>query len=250
MIPLFSSHFSLGRSILTLEKANKSKDNGPDSIIDLAIKHNFKDVFLLETSIASFPDAYEAFKESGLNLRFGLKLICCNNIEDKSEESLKTNHKICIFFRNTQGYYDAIKIWSKAATVGKYYEPRIDIENLKMLWNNDNLLLAIPFYDSFLFKNNIEGARCLPNFEFTKPIFFVENNDLPFDFVMRDIVSYYCKDKHEIQEAKSIFYANRVDFKAFQTFRCISKRSVLSNPKLSNHCSAEFCLESLLECKS
>ena len=42
IIPLFKSQYSIGKSILTLEKAESSQDDGPDSIIDICLKNNLK----------------------------------------------------------------------------------------------------------------------------------------------------------------------------------------------------------------
>ena len=41
VVPLFKSHYSLGRSILTLEKAGETAENYPDSIIDIVKNNKF-----------------------------------------------------------------------------------------------------------------------------------------------------------------------------------------------------------------
>ena len=46
IMPLFKSHFSIGRSILTLEDEEK-EENQPDSIIDIAKDNNLKEVNLV-----------------------------------------------------------------------------------------------------------------------------------------------------------------------------------------------------------
>lgn len=243
-IPLFSTHYSLGRSILTVEKYGKSKKTGADSVVDLIKDNQLKEAYIVDENIAGFPELYENFKEVNIPLRYGIKIICCNDITDKSEESLNTNSKIIIFCLNTQGYYDLLPIWSRAATEGKYYVPRIDWKGLKELWTK-NLALCIPFYDSFLFVNNLENGRAMPDFP-AEPIFFIENNELPFDDLMNQIVKDFCKDKYKIQAAQSIFYNKKSDVKAFQVFRCLNKRSTLSHPKLNQFCSNTFCFENYL----
>lgn len=246
-IALFTSHYSFGRSILTLEKKNSSKDTGPDSIIDLALKHDIKDVYLIEDNLSSFIEAYENSAAAGLNLRYGLRLTMTNDASKKDEESLKSNHKLIIFALNTAGWYKLCSIYSKAACDFKYYEPRMDYKTLKELWSAD-LGAAVPFYDSFLYNNNLLGNNCIPDL-FFDPVFFLENNDLPMDETMRGIVQDFCFSNNEpkIQETQTIYYNRYSDFKAYNVFRCIDKRSTLAKPNLENFCSNTFCLEHYLE---
>lgn len=248
MLPLFKSHYSISKSILTLEKADTSKQNGPDSIIDIALENNLKEVWLVEDSMTGFMEAYKNCQESKLNLRFGVRLTLCENMEKKDEDSLKTHQKIIVFMRNTEGYKDLIKLYSKAATEGFYYLPRLDCKVLKKLWNKDNLSLSIPFYDSFIFKNSLYFDTCIPEFEFTEPTFFIEDNGLPFDYLIKQNVEKYSKASNfETVLTKSIYYKKREDFKAFMTFKCIHNRTSLEKPNLEHMSSAEFCFESYLD---
>ena len=48
VVPLFKSHYSLGRSILTLDKVDSSIENGPDSIVDICAKNDLSRVTLLD----------------------------------------------------------------------------------------------------------------------------------------------------------------------------------------------------------
>ena len=43
-IPVFKSHYSIGKSILTLEAPAKVKEGGADSIIDIALDAGLKEV--------------------------------------------------------------------------------------------------------------------------------------------------------------------------------------------------------------
>jgi DNA polymerase III alpha subunit len=136
-----------------------------------------------------------------------------------------------------------IKIYSFSAKNGFYYEPRIDFDTLKTLWDDKDLSLAVPFYDSFLHKNSLYGSICLPDFSFSKPTFFVEDNDLPFDPILTKLVNDYANKKYEIVRTKSIFYKNRKDFKSYLTFKCINKRTTLDKPEIEHMCSNEFSFE-------
>ena len=72
MIPLFKSHYSLGRSILTLEDKNE-KDNYPDSIIQICKENKIKDLFLVEDNLSSFLEAYFNCKNNNINLNYGVR---------------------------------------------------------------------------------------------------------------------------------------------------------------------------------
>ena len=41
MLALFKSHYSIGKSILTLKHPEKVEDGGPDSIFSIAKENNF-----------------------------------------------------------------------------------------------------------------------------------------------------------------------------------------------------------------
>jgi len=245
VLPLFKSHFSIGRSILTLEDEEK-EENQPDSIIDIAKDNNLKEVNLVEDNMTSFLQAYTNTKKYNINLRYGLRISINDDMNERSEESRQKTSKVVIFFKNEQGYKNLIKIFSTAAKDGFYYEPRIDFKTLKSLWSDKNLILCIPFYDSFIFNNTLRGTVCVPDLEFTKPILFIENNSLPFDHIIKDKVLAYAKaNKLEVLNTKSIYYKDGKDFKAYLTFRCINNRTTLNKPELSHMTSNRFSFESL-----
>jgi DNA polymerase-3 subunit alpha len=251
IIPLFKSHYSIGRSILTLEDEDYS-DKYPDSVIQIAKDNNLKELYLVEDNMTSFLQAYTNTKKLNINLRYGLRLTVTDNIDEKNEESRNKNSKIVIFFKNEEGYKKIIKIFSIAAKNGFYYEPRIDYKFLKSIWSEKDLLLCVPFYDSFIFNNLLRGYLCTPQIDFAQPIFFAEDNDMPFDKIIKNkIVEYANKNKHKIINVKSVYYKNKNDFKAYLTFRCINIRSTLNKPEIEHMTSNEFSFESYLEkCKN
>ena len=245
VLPLFKSHYSIGRSILTLEDEEK-EENQPDSIIDIAKDNDLKEIYLVEDNMTSFLQAYTNTKKYNINLRYGLRLTITDNFKDKTDESREKNSKFVIFFKNEEGYKKLIKIFTIASKDGFYYEPRLDFKTLENIWNDNDLLLCIPFYDSFIFNNTLKGSVCIPNIEFTKPILLLESNGLPFDHIIRDKVLNYAKNnKLESLEVKSIYYKNNQDFKAYLTFRCINNRSTLNKPELQHMTSNRFSFESL-----
>jgi DNA polymerase-3 subunit alpha len=242
MIPLFKSHYSLGRSILTLEDKSEV-DDYPDSIIQIAKENNLKEVFLVEDNMSSFLEAYTNTRNNDIKLNYGLRITITESIEDKSEESRSKNSKIIIFFKNNQGYSLLTRLYSKASKEGFYYEPRLDYKTLSENWTND-LLLCIPFYDSFIYNNTLRNFICVPNFSFTKPIVFIEDNDLPFDIIVKNKMLNFIKENNlEVFAVKSIYYKTKKDFKSYLTFRCINNRTTLNKPEIEHMSSDSFSFE-------
>lgn len=250
ILPLFKSHYSIGKSILTLDKAGSSSKEGSSSIVDIVKENKLDQVFLVEENMSSFLDAFKNFNSIKVPFYYGLRLELCPDINEKTDESLKKSSKIIIFAKNGDGYKKLIKIFSIAATNGFYYTPRIDEKTLTQEWDEASLKLCVPFYDSFLFKNTMSYSLCCPELKFTKPTFFTEDNDLPFDQIVRQKVIKFCADQYEIVSSKSIYYETREDFKAYMTFRCINNRTTLNKPNLEHMCSAEFSFESWKEADS
>lgn len=247
MIPLFKSHYSLGRSVLTLEDKSE-EDDYPDSIMQIAKQNKLKEIFLVEDNMSSFLEAYTNAKNNNIKLNYGLRISITESINEKTEESRQKTSKIIIFFKNKKGYEILTKLFSIAAKTGFYYEPRLDYEILNKHYTKD-LIIAIPFYDSFIFNNTLKNYICIPQFNF-KPIVFLEDNDLPFDKMINQKIQKYIQENTlEVYKVKSIYYNRRKDFKAYLTFRCINNRSVLNKPELEHMSSSEFCFESFLEAR-
>tara|TARA_R100000808_G_scaffold4105_1_gene13645 strand:+ start:8194 stop:8946 length:753 start_codon:yes stop_codon:yes gene_type:complete len=241
-IPLFKSHYSIGKSILTLASPEKSSEDGKgsDSIFDLAIEGGLKEIFLIEDSLVGFLQAQKTCEKLDLNLRFGLRLNIVDSLEAEDQSCM---HKIVIFAQNAEGCKILNKIYSFAFTGG---EGKIDNKKLFEYWCDDSLKLAIPFYDSFIFENLFKFSSCIPDFSFTDPFYFVEDNGLPFDSVLQEKVKFYCKTPIK---TKSIYYKNKKDFEAFQTYKCLCarqfyKKATLENPNLDHCGSPEFSFES------
>ena len=177
--------------------------------------------------------------------------MCENASVNPKEESNKSRHKIVIFSKNSEGCKLLNSIYSEAFS--KAFNA-VDEKILKEYWNNKNLTLAIPFYDSFIFNNTMKFSNCTPNFSFTKPTFFLENNALPFDLLLRSrVIKYTEENKYKTESVKSIYYKNKKDVSALQTYKCITSRSfgnrTLSKPNLDHFGSDEFSFESWKENK-
>jgi hypothetical protein len=247
MLPIFKSHYSIGKSILTLNPPKSSSKVGSDSIFDLVLDNKLKELFLIEDVPTGFLAARKTSLELDVHLVFGLRMLF--SCESKGDESV---HKSVILARSDRGCELLNLIYSDINCnmngVGTY-------KLLKKYWNNDDLLLCVPFYDSFLFENSFKFSSCAPDFNFCSPMFFIENNGLPFDSYLANLVLDFCKKfNYEHLSAKSIFYNKRSDLEAFQAYKCICNRNFgrnrsLSNPMLDHFGSNEFCFESWLEYK-
>lgn len=225
MIPLFKTQASIGKSILKI-----------DDIKLMADENKLDTVYLVEDTMVGFPDAFRAL---GNRLRFGYRFSIYN--DDESDES---ESKIIAFADGDQGYKDLCSLYTKSCQ-----------ERQKAPWNlYKNLIFVIPFYDSFLYKNTMSFSNCMPNLP-NEICFLIENNGLPFDNIVETKIKYYIKNNSgQSIEAKSIYYENKEDIEAFQTYKCICNRqpgrqASLSNPRLDHFGSDRFCLEAWKEDK-
>jgi|TARA_B100001094_G_C18171648_1_gene795474 DNA polymerase III alpha subunit len=248
MLALFKSHYSIGKSILTLNDASKVKDGGSDSIFQIALDNNLSEIILVEDSLIGFSEAYKRCTENNIKLVFGLRLSMRNSQEEADTES---EHKIIIFAKNNQGCKLLNLIYSKAFTESNGY---LTYETLEKVWDDTHLKLAVPFYDSFLYTNLLKyGTNSIPNFNKIKPTFFIESNGLAFDSLLKDeVVEYASKNNCPTEKVKSIYYKNKKDAEALMSYKIICNRSFgktrsLSRPELAHFCSNEFSFESWKE---
>jgi DNA polymerase III alpha subunit len=249
---LIKSHYSLGRSIITLDKPKGNLTDYPISVFDLIIQNNLKEMVLVEDSLSGLLELSKNAFDNKIKLIFGLRLSVCEDINHREEDYIKKRAKYIVFAKNSEAYKDLVKISTFANTTGFFNSPSIDFANLKKLWNN-NLILSVPFYDSFLYLNSFESHQHIPDFTLFQPTFFIEDNELPFDEMLKNKVENFCKTNNfETLQAQSIYYKNKEDFLAYQTFRCITSRNVtgkisLAAPELSHCCSNTFNFDRWLE---
>jgi|TARA_R110000824_G_scaffold395424_1_gene596050 DNA polymerase III alpha subunit len=249
VVPLFKSQYSIGRSILTLEEESSSDKSGPDSIFDICADNDLDTFFLVDDSMSGFLQAYVNSKKSNLKMIFGLRIPVCPDLDQKNSESLDKTCKYIILAKNTNGYKRLIKLFSQSSLKGFYYTARADFKLISSIWDDDDLQLAVPFYDSFIHKNHLHGSWCPePPSDFSLDL-IVEQNSLPFDHLIRNRISEYAKNnkKCTLVKAQSIYYKNKADFKPYITFRAIDKRTTLGKPNLEHMGSNEFCFESWQE---
>lgn len=247
MLPLFKTHFSLGKSILTLDDPKKVSEGGADSVFKIIKENSLKEMILVEDSLVGFFEAFKRSKELGIQLIFGLRLSMRNS---SSPEDDGSSHKIIIFAKDDIGCKLLNKIYSKAFCE---FSGFLNYASLKELWNETHLKLAVPFYDSFIYVNNFSFANAVPDFSFTKPTLFIEDNDLALDFLLKEKVLEFAKiNNYETADVKSIYYNKKEDVKAYMTYKIICNRSFgkdrsLERPELAHFCSNQFSFESWKE---
>jgi DNA polymerase III alpha subunit len=253
IIPLFKTHYSIGKSILTLSSDTEENAIGPNSVIDLAVKNNISDLFFVEDSFMGFLEAKKACENIGVNFIFAISLNFCDNISEINEDEKSVPfHKINIFSKSSLGCKILYKIYSECHC-NKH--KIIDLNILKEHWDQDHLSMSIPFYDSFLFKNLFSFDKFCPSLTFFKPTFFIEDKGLPFDSFLKDhIVSYASQNKFDTQETHTIYYKDKKDFDAFLSYKLICSRSSyggfkssLEKPNLDHMSSDQFSFESYLK---
>jgi len=246
IIPLWSSHYSFGKSILTLDKPEKINESAPISIFSIAKENKLREIFLVESSMSGFVETYLNSQESKIPVRFGLKLTVCEDINDKSDKSFKTESKVIIWLKNSNNK-QLNRIWTRAATDGYYYIPRISWKELQSLWD-ENLSLSIPNYGSFLHNNLLKGYECAPDFGKIKPNIFWNDMSLPFDNLIKSAhINYGQNNNLDIREVHPIYYYNTNCFYAYNVFRAIQNRSVMSKPQMDHFSSSNFSFQKYME---
>lgn len=291
ILPIWSSHYSLGDSILTLEEAGRTAIGNPASIVDLARENHLSQVVLVDVKIDGFLEAFrhlsKPFKPSApkalsdylrdhqkdkkvptdedkarasadleaarlkyeresrwstgpIQPVFGLKLCVCADMNDKSDESLKTESNVIIFVKGTAGYSDLIRISNRAWTDGFYYKGRADWKLLKTFWT-DNLALSLPFFSSFIARNTMTFANIVPDFPVRPTLFREVDSGLPFAPILDRAVDKFAREQGlEAQPVKSIYYAGPEDYDAYTTFRAIHMRGEFARPNVDHMCSDRF----------
>jgi DNA polymerase III alpha subunit len=233
MKPIFKSTYSTGKSILRI-----------DDIIQICKDKDYKTLTLVEDNLTSFMKAFNGCVKNDIDLTYGLRITMCNDIGSKDSD-----HKAVIFALDDNGCKLMNKIYSKAFVDN---DGRITYEELKSFWDKDSLCFVVPFYDSFIHQNNLFLKNCIPQLDGLNPRFWVEMNNLPYDRLICQKVLEYAEDCYEISHVKSIYYKNKEDVEALQTYKILCNRSfgrqaTLSCPNLDHFASDEFCFESYIE---
>lgn len=246
IIPIWKTHASVGRSLITYEDETAINELLPISVIAIAKRHGLEKIVVIEDSFTSFPELYKNCDKHNIHLIFGLNFTVCNDASIKNEDSLLSNCKVSVLMKNSNGYKDLIKL-NDAMNAQKdnfYYTARGDWKILNH-YMTDNLQLIIPPYDGFIHRNLLNMGNCVPIIDKLNPIFSFSSMELPYDMLLIDAIKEFAvNNKYKYQEVHPIYYYMDWDFKTYLTFRCINNRSEFSAPDIEFMSSSRFSFES------
>lgn len=258
LLPIFRSHYSIGNSLLTFDAPGSAKPGNPLSVFDLA--KDLSEVVVADERIDGYIEAYKAADKEKKKLCFGIKFKVVPDCADKSQESIKNESSVIVFFRNYEGYRDMIKLYSRAwGAEGSFVSKvkgreqiygRVDWKMLKECWTA-NFKIAFPFFSSFIARNTMTMASIVADLAFVENLtFFIEKNSgLPFDFLIENAVKRYIKDKESAQvvDCKTILYPTKAHIEAFVTLRALHSHTTFDEPNVQHLHSNEFSWESYKE---
>lgn len=245
-IPIFSTHASLGGSILTSDFSEEIEETSPVSVIAIAKKYNLKKLYIVDNSMSLFIQCYENCKKLGTDLVWGFKANICNDSSVKNEKSIKTESKVIIWLNNSAAYKDIVKLYTKCHVGDFYYHARTDWKTLQNMWS-DNFTLSIPFYNGFFHKNFFYGYSCMPEFSSIKPNFLINKMGMPYDDFLEEKIKFYTKDnQYETFNTHPVYYYKESDFAAYTVFKCIHNREKFESPNMDNFFSNQFSFETYL----
>jgi len=249
IIPIFKTEASIARSILTVEDIDDIKENQPVSIFAIAKKHDLKQLIICDDNFINFPTLYKTCEKRKIHLIFGCNFTICNDVVDKSDQSLFSNCKVTVLMKNSQGYKDLIKLHNiiNGNSDNFYYTARGQWEMIQDYWT-ENLELVMPSYDNFLHINLLENGTCVPKLGKIKPVISFSNQDVPYDMVLSPkLQEFAANNKLECQEVHNIYYYLDNHYKYYNTVRCINNRTKFNCPNVNYLSSNEFSFESYLK---
>jgi hypothetical protein len=228
MIPLFKSQYSVGKSLLKIDK-----------IVELAKESNLEELCVLEDNFYGFRELNQKCLEANIKLVFGIKLpVVLDSFEEKTS-------KLAFFAKNNDGIKEIKNLYTKTYTIK---ENILNFSEVKTSLNN--IRVGVPFYDSFIYNNVFHFGMSDIDLDGVDHFYMIEDNLHPFDFQIKRAL-----EKMKVKNTclvKTICHENRDDFKAFQMLRAVCGRSQgktpnFGNPNLNHFCSQEFCWESWKE---
>jgi len=246
LIPCFTSHFSSGRSILTLDEPDEIQHNRPNSIFSIAKKYNLKKIFIRDNTYSGFVSAYKNTPKVADQFVWGVKMTVCEDAARDPKETENTESYVSLWAENSDGCNDLIKLYSNAI------KNRLDWNILKKFYTR-NIIVTIPFFGGFIHNNNFKMGNCIPDFGDIPVWLEIQDKKLPFNETLKNLVADFArKENYPLLPIHSIYYYARADFKAYQVFRINSTRAAFNmgddkqsirNPGIDFFCSDDFSFE-------
>ena len=233
--PIFTSDWSIGKSILRI-KPNKDP-LGSDSIIDICKEFSIKDCYLLENNMGGKLQTIPEFQKAGINLQMGFRA------------TMEDGTKMQFWAKDDIGNRLLEKFHTRMHTSEN---KTLSYEDAKNLYNESHIYIVTDFYDGFLahnFMNLVSIAPKLNWFGKSNCFFAIQDNNLPFDKILSGITLDFCKNyDYSPTYVKSIYYKNKADFLAWQTYKIATGRKTykdasLEKPEMDYCGSDNFCIE-------
>lgn len=227
MIPLFKSQYSVGKSIMAISR-----------IVELAKTNDISNLTIVEDSFYGFRELNKTCEKAKQKMVFGIKLpVVYESLDEKPSQ-------LIFFAKNSDGIKKTKQLYTQT-----YTSPNNTLKFSNFKKEMDDILVAVPFYDSFVYNNVFHFGMSVIDLDGTDHVFLKEQNKHPFDFQIQRALD---KMNVKTELVKSIYYENRSDFEAFQMFKAVGSRSQgktpnFGNPNLEHFCSREFCWESWKE---
>lgn len=241
MIYLFRTHYSIGKGIIQANQHNPKSEARTLNLASLCLKHKISHCFVVDNELGGIWPIYQSLEEAGIQLTFGYRLAFTSDLEN--ENGL---HKNIIFAKNQEGYKQLIKLATKACCDFYKDGPRMTYDYFHSV-ADDNLAVAVPFYDSFLHRNAVYSQQCVPDFKKIKPTLFVEENELVIDAPLKRLVeSYASSNGLETLQTQTVYYESPADILAYQSRRAMKRiqgsTRTLEKPEMPHFNSDKFCI--------
>lgn len=246
--PIFKTRYSFYKSILNIE-ANKSEEDAPDNILDIAEEHQLPYIAIVDDAMAGFLHITKCCKKRKMPFKFGLR---CTFADYEG----KNQHKCVIFLSDgdKSAYENLIKLSTicnkKAAS--EQEEPYLTYDEYRE--SQAGLHLFIPFYDSFIFNNMFTLSSFAPSLSGIDYTLVVEDHDTPFDAPLKRAIENFAKlENKPIVNWHTCYYKNNSDIEAYQCLKLMNrsdfkgKDNTLNNPNLNDCCSDKFSFEHFLK---
>ena len=201
MVPLFKTHFSVGKSLLT-----------PRRCFELAKDLELPNIVFVEDSFGGFRKIQALSEEFEIQSVFGIQI---------SAKQDNLSSKIVLVAKNNNGLRTIREIYSEA----KLSEDSVwDINSFK--GSLKDVKVCIPFFQSYLHKNIHEFG--IHDIKLKDLTYFLENSDHPYSWEINRAISK--TGKCECLSTKTILYETNENFKEYQFYRSCCNRSGGKNP--------------------
>lgn len=259
ILPCFTSWYTMGNSLLSLEEPGKAKLGAALSVFDLSQEAKLQAVTLVEDRIDGLVQAYKVSSKLGVKLCYGIRFVVCSNLADKEPASRSTESRVTVFIRSTLGHAPLLRLWSRAWTTGHFQHRhrqnvtsygRLDWAALNELWD-EHLMLGLPYFSSFVARNTLTMNAVVPHLPVTRPIMVFKEvgSELPFAPILDAAIDQFVagRDDVEVVPCKTVLYNRRANFRPFVVKRCIHQHSTWEKPEVDHLVSDAFCFESWKE---